>query len=690
MSAKKPNRLASQKSPYLLQHACNPVDWYPWGEEAFARASAENKPVFLSIGYSTCHWCHVMERESFEDEEVASLLNDSFVAVKVDREERPDVDQIYMRVCQAMTGHGGWPLTIIMTPDKKPFFAGTYFPRESRWGRPGLVDILKQAKEAWEKRREKLLAIGEGIVRAVQPDGEGPPGEPKEEVIKEAFERLFAEFDPLFGGFGEAPKFPQPHNIFFLLRFYRRQGEKKALEMAEKTLVCMYKGGIYDHIGFGFSRYATDREWVVPHFEKMLSDNALLACAYLEAYQVTGNPFYAAVARDVFTYVLREMKSPEGGFYSAQDADSEGVEGKFYLWTPEEVAKILGDEEGSFFCRLYDVTPAGNFNGKSVPNLVKSGLEDPPALEEALQKSRPAVEKLFGAREKRVPPAKDDKILTSWNGLLIAALAKGGRILKTPAYTEAAVRAANFLFRELRDENGRLLARYRDKEAALKAYLDDYAFLVWGFLELYETTFFPEFLKKAVFLTGEMIALFGDERGGFFFTGHDAEGLIARPVEVFDGATPSGNSVAALNLLRLAHFTGNNAYRELAFRQMRRFAEEVERFPQGHTFFLTAWQFAFWPPQEIIVAGKRGDPATEAFLEVLQREFLPASVVIFLPAGEENRELREIAPFLQDYGCPDGRAAVYICENYSCREPLTDPRELRRLIAGAAGAFLPV
>lgn len=413
MGEKKPNRLISQKSPYLLQHAYNPVDWYPWGEEAFARARAEDKPVFLSIGYSTCHWCHVMERESFTDEEVASLLNENFVAVKVDREERPDVDQIYMRVCQAMTGHGGWPLTIIMTPDKKPFFAGTYFPRENRWGRPGLIDILKQVKEAWGKRKEKLLAISEGIVRAVQPDGEGLAREPEEEVIKKAFDQLFGEFDPLFGGFGNAPKFPLPHNIFFLLRFYRRQGEKKALEMAEKTLACMYRGGIYDHIGFGFSRYATDREWVVPHFEKMLYDNALLACAYLEAYQVTGSPFYARVARDVFTYVLREMKSPEGGFYSAQDADSEGVEGKFYLWTPEEVAEVLGDEEGSFFCRLYDVTPAGNFEGKSIPNLVKSGLEDPLALEGALQKTRPAIEKLFLAREKRVPPQKDDKILTS-------------------------------------------------------------------------------------------------------------------------------------------------------------------------------------------------------------------------------------------------------------------------------------
>jgi len=687
MNKKRQNRLAFEKSPYLLQHKDNPVDWFPWGEEAFRKARREEKPVFLSIGYSTCHWCHVMEKESFEDEEVARVLNEHYVAVKVDREERPDLDHIYMTVCQALTGQGGWPLTVFLTPEQKPFFAGTYFPKRSKWGRPGLLDILEQIKEKWVNDRDHLNNVAEEITRLIQRRAGGQGGELNGEILEQAYGWFQDRFDPLYGGFGEAPKFPSPHNLLFLLRHYRLTGQQKALAMAEKTLLAMYKGGIYDHIGYGFARYSTDRQWLIPHFEKMLCDNALLAYAYLEAHQVTESPFYARVADEIFSYVRREMTSPEGGFYSAQDADAEGVEGKFYLWTAEEVEEILGEPEGKAFCRLYGITGEGNFEGGSIPNLIKSGLDESSILVNVLEKSARLRQKLDQERKKRVHPHKDDKILTAWNGLMIAALAKGTQVLQNPAYAAAAAGAAAFIWGRLRSPEGRLLARYRDGEAVLPAYLDDYAFLAWGLIELYQATFDPDYLQKAVELTGQMISLFWDEASaGFFFSGKDAEQLIARPKPLEDGAAPAGNSVAALNLLRLAHLAGNQRFADLASRQMEFFARDVERFPQAYAFFLTALQFALGPPKEIIVvAGPPQEQEAKGLLENLQKKFLPEAVLLYCPADERGARLKEIAPFLGQHKPVDGKATVYVCANYACQAPVTGWAQLQKMINGQRG-----
>lgn len=683
LTQKKQNRLAFEKSPYLLQHKDNPVDWFPWGKEAFRKAAREEKPVFLSIGYSTCHWCHVMEKESFEDEEVARVLNEHYVAVKVDREERPDLDHIYMTVCQALTGQGGWPLTVFLTPEQKPFFAGTYFPKRSKWGRPGLLDILKQIKEKWVNDREHLNDLAAELTRLIQRREAGQGGELTKEVLERAYEWLKDRFDLLFGGFGAAPKFPSPANLLFLLRHCRLNGQVEALAMVEKTLSAMYKGGLYDHIGYGFARYATDRQWLVPHFEKMLYDNALLAYAYLEAHQVTGSPFYARVAEEIFTYVLREMTSPEGGFYSAQDADSEGVEGKFYVWMAEEVERVLDREEARAFCRLYDITGEGNFAGRSIPNLIQSGLDESAVLFNVLEKTKEPRQKLYREREKRIHPHQDDKILTAWNGLMIAALAKGAQVLRSPAYANAAVKAAALIRERLRSPKGRLLARYRDGEAALPAYLDDYAFLVWGLIELYQATFHPDHLAEAVDLAGQMIDLFWDQEGaGFFFSGKDTEQLIARPKPIEDGALPAGNSVAALNLLRLAHLTGNRRFADLASRQREFFAREAQRFPQACAFFLTALQFSWGPPKEIVVAAKTPEQEQEAkeILANLQKKFLPEAVLLYRPPGEQADRLQEVVPFLGPYGPVDGRAAVYVCANYTCHAPVIGWAQVQDLL----------
>ncbi|MCL6638594.1 MAG: thioredoxin domain-containing protein [Firmicutes bacterium] len=685
------NRLAGEKSPYLLQHKDNPVDWYPWGEEAFARARSEERPIFLSIGYSTCHWCHVMERESFEDEEVAKLLNDNFVAVKVDREERPDVDHIYMTVCQALTGSGGWPLTVLMTPDKKPFFAGTYFPKHGRYNLPGLVDILEQVAEKWRTGRKEMLEAAERIAEGVRPHFKARPGgNLTEEVLDKAYRQLAGDFDPDYGGFGRAPKFPSPHNLTFLLRHWKRGGGEKALSMVEKTLDAMYRGGIYDHVGFGFARYSTDREWLVPHFEKMLYDNALLAITFLETYQATGKEGYARVAGEIFTYVLRDMTGPEGGFYSAEDADSEGEEGKFYLWSPEGVKAVLGRADGEAWCRLYDITPGGNFEGMSIPNLIKSGpgwglLTEEKGGGAGSVPARAEVErwrqKLFEAREKRVHPHKDDKILTAWNGLMIAALAKGAAVLGDARYAGAAGRAADFVLQALRRPDGRLLARYRDGEAAYPAYLDDYAFLTWGLIELYGATFEAKRLREALNLAEQAVSLFWDrDNGGFFFSGEDAEELLARPKEVYDGALPSGNSVMLLNLLRLARLSGSSRLEELANRQLAAFAGDVARQPRAYTHFLMGLQFALGPAREIVVAGRAGDRALQDMVGALRRMFLPEAVVAFHPEGEGQREIQELAPHLKENRAAGGNATAYVCQGYACLEPVTDVEKLKRVL----------
>jgi uncharacterized protein YyaL (SSP411 family) len=673
-----------EKSPYLIQHAGNPVNWYLWGEDAFDKARKEDKPVFLSIGYATCHWCHVMAHESFEDEEVALLFNESYIAVKVDREERPDVDKIYMAVCQSLTGRGGWPLSIFVTPEGKPFFAGTYFPKSSRMGMPGFVDILKQIAAMWQNDRARIVKSSEAITNAIQPrsDSVRPVHVLNVETLKKGYAQLARTFDPIWGGFGVAPKFPTPHHLTFLLRWYRRSGDSKAMEMVEKTLNTMRSGGIFDQIGLGFHRYSVDEKWLAPHFEKMLYDQALLAMAYIEAYQVTGEVKFAQVALEIFTYVLRDMNSPESGFYSAEDADSEGKEGLFYLWTPLEVKEHLGEELGDLFCRFYGITEAGNFEeGRSIPHVpvstqsfvAKEGM-DLPGLEKALKDGRA---RLFDIRKKRVHPLRDDKILTSWNGLMIAAFAKGYQVFGDQAYVDAASDAAKFILSNLRTADGRLLRRYRQGDAAYPGYLDDYAFLTWGLIELYEATFKISYLEEAITLNQAMIDIFWDKEGsGLYFTGKGNELLIMRSKEIYDGALPSGTSIAVLNFLRLGRLTGNTDLEKKAGQLTRVFAAEVTEHPMAYTQLLVALDFMVGPSQEIVIAGDPDLETTWAMLNVVQRKFLPNKVVLLCPDGAEGKRLATLSPFVEPMHSVDHQPTVYLCEQYSCKKPITKVSEL--------------
>jgi len=675
---KESNRLIHEKSPYLLQHAYNPVNWYPWCDEAFEKAKREDKPIFLSIGYSTCHWCHVMERESFEDEEIASILNNNFISIKVDREERPDIDSIYMTVCQALTGHGGWPLTIFMTPDKTPFFAGTYFPKNDRMGMSGLKTILNSVNQAWLNNREALLHSGSRIIDAIKDSFEEDTPEStatiSEDIFDEAFSQFKYDFDNIFGGFGSAPKFPTPHNLFFLLRYWYNTKEEYALIMVEKTLESMYKGGIYDHIGFGFSRYSTDEKWLVPHFEKMLYDNALLAIAYLEGYQATKKKKYAEIAQQIFTYVLRDMTSPEGGFYSAEDADSEGEEGKFYIWSKKEINDILGDKDGEKYCKYYNITDEGNFEGFNIPNLINSVIPDEDnELVESCRK------KLFDYRIKRIHPHKDDKILTAWNGLMIAAMAIGGRVLHNEVYTQAAEKAAEFILSKLVREDGRLLARYRDGDAAIPAYVDDYAYLIWGLIELYESTYKPKYLKKSLALNQDLIKLFWDNKsGGLFLYGSDSEQLIIRPKELYDGATPSVNSVAALNFIRLARMTGQHELEEKAQNMFSIFGKQVQRMARGYAFFLTAMLFSISKSKDVVLVADSDHADTENMLNVIREDFRPFTMTIF--CSDKFESIKELVPFIENYKTIDGKPTAYICENFACRAPIIDLKEFRKTL----------
>lgn len=671
---RKPNRLIHEKSPYLLQHAYNPVDWYPWGPEAFEKAKNEDKPIFLSCGYSCCHWCHVMERESFEDEEVASILNSNFVSIKVDREERPDIDHIYMSVCQALTGHGGWPLSLFLTPDKKPFYAGTYFPKNDHLGVPGFISLLKRIIDAWDHKRDTLLESGEKLV-AVFND---PAGTFQQELDKgltqEAFNEFLIRFDKLYGGFGQAPKFPSPQNLYFLLRYWHTTHDKRALEIVEKTLDSMYKGGIYDHIGFGFSRYSTDRKWLVPHFEKMLYDNALLAIAYLETYHATRNEKYASVARQIFTYIQRDMTSPEGGFYSAEDADSEGTEGKFYVWTQSEIKEILGEKDGIRFCLCYDISKNGNFEGYNIPNMIDSRV--PENEKDFMENCR---QKLFTIREKRVHPFKDDKILTAWNGLMIAALAIGGRILGDERYTIEAERATEFIFSKMFRYDGRLLARYRNGDASIPAFLDDYAFFVWGLIELYETTYNPRYLQKAVELNSSMLKLFWDEtNGGLFINGNDSEQLITRPKEIYDGAAPSGNSAASLNLLRLARLTGRHDLEEKAYEILKAFGKNIASYPPGYSFSLISLMFVHTASKEVIIVEGQDKSKTSELLNIIKDGFSPFTVAMYY--SDNHDAIKTLVPYLADYTSVNGLPTAYVCENFTCSYPVTDAGQLKELL----------
>ena len=597
------NRLLYEKSPYLQQHAHNPVNWFPWKEEAFNKANKENKPVFLSIGYSTCHWCHVMAHESFEDESVARLINEIFIPVKVDREERPDIDKVYMQVAILMTGSGGWPLTIFLTPDKTPFFAATYIPKNNQYGHKGLIEILQQVKELWKYQQNKLLEQGNQLIDALQKNSVNLNGEIlTNEILERAYQEFSDRFDNKAGGFGKAPKFPSPHQLLFLLRYWKRTENEQALAMVEKTLQSMQAGGIFDHIGFGFHRYSTDKNWILPHFEKMLYDQALLSMSYLEAYQMTGKIIYSDTARKILNYVTRDMMSEEGGFYSAEDADSEGEEGKYYLWTEKELKDILDKDDFVFVKKYFNIETEGNLYKKGQPgeifgnrNIFYKGLQEQTRADITKEivvsdtgKWEKIREKLYGIRAKRIPPDKDRKILTDWNGLIIAALAKAAQVLEDEDFLEAAKKAADFIFRRLEDSSNHLLHRYSEGDAAIPGFLDDYAFLIWGLLELYEATFSNEYLQKALDLNKVLFLDFWDEKnGGFYFTSANNEQLLIRQKEVYDGAIPSGNSVAFCNLLKLADFTGNKQFKQRAYQLLKAFSPMVEQNPSAYAYFLT-------------------------------------------------------------------------------------------------------
>ena len=670
-----PNRLIAEKSPYLLQHAYNPVDWYAWGEEAFDKAKREGKPIFLSIGYSTCHWCHVMAHESFEDEEVAKILNEKYISIKVDREERPDVDSIYMKVCQMMTGHGGWPLTIFMTPNKVPFYAGTYFPKESKYGQPGLIEALTQLHQKFIEDPSHIASVTKSVTDALNRSLTSKSGNRLTiDTLDKAFEQLAKSYDFTYGGFGEEPKFPMPQNLLFLLRHYYFTGNTDALKMVEKTLKDMTAGGIWDHIGYGFSRYSTDEEWLVPHFEKMLYDNALILMVFTECYQITKKPFYRQISEQIITFIKREMTSKEGAFYSAIDADSEGVEGKYYVWDYEEIYDILGRDLGELYVEVYDLTLEGNFEGKNIPNLIDQDLEYVAReinlpLNALLKKLENARLKLLEKREQRVYPHVDDKILTSWNGLMIAALAKASRVFANQAYIQMAENAMEFLEKCLFDKN-RLMARYREGEAKYPAYIDDYAFLLWAYIELYETTFATKYLKQAHFLSEQMQELFWDkEHGGFYFSGNDSEQLIAKDKEIYDGAIPSGNSVAAVMLTRLGYLSGKTSYLDQVEEMYYTFFHDINRMASASPFFLQSLQLMEYKTKEVVVIGKKDDDERNRLLKEIETEFLPNTVFLF---GETPVDFSEIASFATEYKQIDHETTVYICENFACRQPTTN------------------
>jgi len=690
--SKKPtkNRLAKEKSPYLLQHAHNPVNWYPWGKEAFSKAKKEDKPIFLSIGYSTCHWCHVMAHESFENERIAKLMNDAFVNIKVDREERPDIDSLYMTVTQMLTGSGGWPLTIIMAPDKQPFFAATYIPAETRFGRMGMDELIPEIQHLWKEDRNRLNTITKNIWTNLESSSQGSKGaELGEGVLEMAFDSLKQRFDEEYGGFGFRPKFPSPHNLMFLLRYWKRTKNKESLRMVESTLQAMRMGGIFDQVGLGFHRYSTDPKWLLPHFEKMLYDQAMLIMAYAEAYQATKKDEYAQTVREIITYVLRDMTSPEGGFYSAEDADSEGEEGKFYVWTEEEIQKILSKKEAEVFLKVYNFEPDGNFleeatgkrMGTNIPHLKKTLATEAKArktTEKVLLKLlEGAREKLFDVRRQRIHPHKDDKILADWNGLMIAALAKAARALNQPSYTDAAKRAATFVLTQMQDGKGRLLHRYRDGEAGILAFLDDYAFLIWGLLELYETTLEPEHLQKTVELNAELLTHFWDEAGGgFFFTADDAEDLLVRKKDAYDGAIPSGNSVAMLNLLRLARITAESDLESKAAQIGQAFSGDVLSAPPGFTLMISSVDFAVGPSFEIVIVGDSAAPDTQNMIRTINDQFIPNKVTLLIPTDKKAETVIQLAPFTKDYKTFDGKATVFVCANHVCQSPTTDVKTM--------------
>ena len=662
------NHLITETSPYLLQHAHNPVDWYPWGDEAFAKASAEDKPVLVSIGYSACHWCHVMEHESFEDEATAAIMNEHFVNIKVDMEERPDVDQIYMSFVQMTTGRGGWPMNVFITPDKRPFYGGTYFPPAPRYGMPSWRQILKGIADTYRNKREDLIESADRIVGELKKMSvvEAATGTLSTEMLDSAFTSFTQTFDAVNGGFGGAPKFPAAMSLEFLLQYYHRTGDDKALSIVTFTLEKMARGGIYDQLGGGFHRYAVDAIWLVPHFEKMLYDNAQLIRVYLHAYQLTGEEFFKRIATECLEYIKREMLDESGGFYSTQDADSEGVEGKFFVWEPEEIKQILGDDAGAEFCAYFDVSKNGNFEGENILNVKTLGTSPSDRVREG-------IHKLFAAREQRIKPFRDEKVLTAWNGLMLGAFADAAGVLGTKEYLQIARSNAEFIKREL-SRDGRLLRTWKDGTAKLNGYIEDYANVADGLIELFQVSGEFEHLIEAQRLTDLMITEFWDaDNGGFFFTSNDHEELVVRNKDFYDNATPSGNSVAADVLLKLAKLTGDAKYERFAITVLRLAASQIRRHPQGFGRSLSALEFHLAETKEIVVVGETGNELERAILA----KYRPDSVVL-LDNGNAPAEI----PLLTDRPKVDGKATLYVCRNFVCSRPVTDIAELDAVING--------
>ena len=670
----KMNHLANELSPYLLQHANNPVDWFPWGEEAFNKAKELDRPIFLSIGYSTCHWCHVMEHESFEDDSVAKLLNDNFVSIKVDREELPEIDHLYMSVCQAMTGSGGWPLNIVMTPQKEPFFAGTYFPKDRRGGRSGMLQILPMISEAWATKRDDIMISVNQVKNYLDKVNSKPAGDNlTEELVTSAYDQFRDGFDEEYGGFFRAPKFPSPHNLIFLMRYHYSYNNQFALDMVIKTLKQMRLGGIYDQIGFGFHRYSTDKHWLVPHFEKMLYDQAMIAMAYMEAFHITGDTVFENTTKEIFNYVLRDLTSQDGGFFSAEDADSEGEEGKFYTWTKQEIEEVLGKSLSEDFNTIFSIESDGNFNdessgkknGGNIPHLNDFEFYNQSSIESARKK-------LFDKRKNRVHPLKDDKILTDWNGLMIAALARASIIFQEPSYLEAAIKSSSFVLNKI-SKNGKLLKRFRNNQAAINSHLDDYAFITWGLLEIYEATFDSKYLSKSLDLMNVMVEDFWDEKNGGFFLGADqSEKLIVRTKTAYDGAIPSGNSVAVMNMLKLSRITGNVKWAELSEKTIRAFSEDIYRAPTGYTLMLSAFLFDTNKSKEIVIVGNGEDNKTKEFINSFHSKYAPHKILLFKDTSLNNNQLEQLANWTSTQYSIDDKPTAYICKNFACNQPTND------------------
>ncbi|MDP8940100.1 MAG: thioredoxin domain-containing protein [Actinomycetota bacterium] len=680
------NRLANETSPYLLQHKDNPVDWFPWGEEALEKAREEDKPILLSVGYSACHWCHVMERESFEDEQTARMMNEHYVNIKVDREERPDIDSIYMSAVQALTRHGGWPMTVFLTPDGAPFYGGTYFPPVPSRGMPSFQQVLLSLADAYENRRDEVLQSAESVRDYLQAATSAaiPKSTLGPELLDTAAETLKSQLDHTHGGFGGAPKFPQPMNLEVLLRYHHRTGDEDALSGVELTLKKMANGGIYDHLGGGFARYSVDAYWLVPHFEKMLYDNALLVQMYLEAYQATGDPFYERVAEETLDYVVRDMASPEGGFYSAEDADSEGVEGKFYVWTPAEIQQALEPEEAELAMRYWGVTEAGNFEGKNILNVPR-----PPEVvaeeagispEDLRGRIAEARSKLFAVRKQRVRPGRDDKVLAAWNGLMLRSFALAARVLSRDDYREVAEKNAAFLLEKLKSD-GRLRRSYKDGRARFNGYLEDYAMVADGLVALYEATFEPRWLAEADSLCGAVFELFWDAGSGTFYdTPADHEELVTRPRDIYDNATPAGTSVAVDVLLKLALLLDRNDYRQRAETVLENLSGGLEKLPGAFGRLLSALDFHLSRPREVAIIGEPGAADTRTLVDTVYSRYLPNKVVA--GRAEDDEEPAGLIPLLADRSARNGAATAYVCEGYACQSPTTKSEELAEQLAG--------